>query len=258
MIYLKTFDQINESKDSNVLEKLLEKFSKGINNDKLLKLLSPYKDVIKKYYDKYVDKDGVIDAALISSDFKKFNFSANESLDYDDLSDRLDDKEDSIKNPILRILFKVFVKFPTKVVMGIWDIFKVIVIEAFEEGDYFIGGIGIFITILTAILVTIIGVFTYNATDWYFNGLEKGKVITEFTFTPAHDQAVVHTVSTGKSMYTYTTYHWVPDTWTTEVEGDNGRIEDWSTENSSVVDTTKIGTVVKRDGNWSWVGTEKR
>lgn len=254
MIYLKTFEQMNESNDSNTLESLLKKFSKSVDSNKLKNLLEPYQDTIKKYYDKYY-KDGVIDAQLIYNDFKKLNFSANEEYSWDDEEDYADDDS---KNPILRLLYRVFVRFPKNVITGIWSIFKETVIDSFRDGEVMLGAIASFIWVITAVLVFVIGVFAYQATDWYFNGLESGKIITELQFTPAHQQAVVHTVRTGKSSYTYVTYIHVPDTWSTEVEGDNGRIEDWSTTNPNLVDKVRIGTLIKNDDNWQWAGTEKR
>jgi hypothetical protein len=251
MQYIKTFNQLNESNDSNTLEKLLSKFSENIDSDKLKSFLEPYKETLKKYYNKY-SKDGVIDAQLIYNDFRKFNFSANERYDWEDYAD------DESKSPILRLLYKIFVRFPKNFVTGIWEFFKETVIDSFRDGDIMLGVISSFLWAMVAILVFIIGVFTYQATDWYFNGLESGKVITELQFTPEHEQPIVHTVSTGKSSYTYVTYIHVPDTWTTEVEGDNGRIEDWSTTNPNLVDKVKIGTPVKNDNDWQWAGTEKR
>ena len=250
MLYIKTFEQLNESTDSSILDRLLNKFSK-LDANKLKKLLEPYKETIKKYYDKYV-KDGVVDAQLIYNDFKRFNFSANERYSWGDYAD------DKSNNPILRFLYKVFVRFPKNVISGIWDFFYTSVIESFREGDYFIGTIATFLWTMVAILVYVIGVFTYDATDWYFHGLESGKIIAELQFTPAHEQAVVHTVSTGKSSYSYVTYIHVPDTWTTEVEGENGRIEDWSTTNSEIANKVKVGQLVKNDDNWQWVSTKKR
>ena len=253
MQYIKTFNQLNESNDSNILEKLLSKFSENIDSDKLKKLLEPYQNTIKKYYDKYY-KNGVIDAQLIYNDFKKFNFSANEEYSWDDE----DYADDDSKNPILRLLYRVFVRFPKNVITGIWSIFKETVIDSFSDGDIMLGAIASFLWVITAVLVFVLGVFTYQATDWYFNGLESGKIITELEFKPAHSQPVVHTISNGKTTSTYITYIWVPDTWTTEVEGENGRIEDWSTTNPNLVDKVRIGTLVKNDTDWQWVGTEKK
>jgi hypothetical protein len=251
MIYLKTFDQINESKDSNVLETLLEKFSKGINNDKLLKLLEPYKDTLKKYYDKYY-KNGVIDSQLIYNDFKSFNFSANERYSWEDYGD------DKSKNPILRFLYKVFVRFPKSFAKDVWEMFEYTVLDEFRERSFLGGIVGSLLWIMVAILVYILGFYAYKATDWYFNGLNSGKVITELHFIPEHEEAILNTMSDGKTTYTYTTYIHIPDTWTTKVEGDNGRIEDWQTTNRNLVNKIKVGMLINNDDNWDWYGTEKR
>jgi len=252
MQYLQTFEQLNESNKNELVKKLLEKFSK-LDINKLKKILDPYKDTLKKYYDKY-SKDNVVDVQLIYNDLKRFSFTS-ERYSWEEPEDYADDTSNNI---ILRILYKVFVRFPKNIVTGIWEIFKETVIELFQEGEYFMGSLMSIIWVIAAILAFVISVYTFQFVDMSFNGLEKGTITSELTFTPAHNQPIVNTVSNGKTTYTYTTYIWVPDTWTAQVTGDNGRVEDWSTTNSNLVDHVKKGDHIKNDQNWTWTFTEKR
>ena len=251
MQYIKSFNQLNESKSSDLVNKLLTKFSK-LDVSKLRSLLEPYKETIKKYHDKY-SKNNVVDIQLIHNDLKKFSFNTNERNSWDDE----DFADDESNNLVLRILYRIFVRFPKSVVTGIWEFFRDTVIESFRDGEYFLGMVMSVVWVIAAILTFAIGVFTYQVIDHSFNGLEKGRITSEISFTPAHLQPIVNTVSNGKTTYTYTTYVQVPDTWTAQVTGENGRIEDWSTTNSRIADYVKVGDNIKNDDNWTWCLTEK-
>lgn len=252
MLYIKSFDQLNESKSSDLVSKLLTKFSK-LDVNKLKNILEPYKDTIEKYYNKY-SKNNVVDIQLIHNDLKKFSFNTNERNSWDD--EDFGDNESN--NLVLRILYKIFVRFPKSVVTGIWGFFKETVIEAFQDGEYFLGMLMSVVWTIAAILAFAISVFTYQFVDHTFNGLETGKITSELIFTPEHIQPIVHTVSNGKTSYTYTTYINVPDTWTAQVTGDNGRVEDWSTTNSKLANYVKVGDKINNDNNWTWSFTEKK
>ena len=73
MTYNESFS--NEDK----LQSLLQKFGKSIDTKKLLEVLEPYKDKLRKIATKYT-LDGKIDARLIEKDIKNFGLSTNEGL----------------------------------------------------------------------------------------------------------------------------------------------------------------------------------
>jgi len=254
MKHIKTYQQLNESKNEDILKPILDKFSSKIDMKGLTEFLLPNKELLKNHYMKYV-KNGVIDANAIHSDFSKFNFSANESW-----YRKNDYADDTDNNPILRFLYKLFVRWPKSFVSGIWEFFHDTVIESFKDGGMGIvmGFFALLMWIVVAILVFLLGVLIAQTIEWGMNGLDKGKVKTELRFEPAHYELHTHTINTGKTFYTYTTNDYVPDKWHTQVEGENGRIEQWVTYNHSVGDTTKVGQEVKNDDNWSWEGTIKR
>jgi hypothetical protein len=253
MKYLKTYQQINESKGSDFLEGVLDKFSKSIDSKKLSEFITPHKEFLRPYFDKYV-KNGIINADLIHSDFSKLNFKANESWGRDD-----DYAYDTDNNPVLRYLYKFFVRWPKSFVKGIWEFFHMTVIETFKDG-----GMGVVMSmfmsmmwVLAAILVYLLGMLMYQVTDYAFNGLEKGKVKTEIKFEPAHYEDHVHTIIVGKVTTTYITHDWEPNKWHTQVQDENGkRVENWVTYNKEVGEHTKVGQEVVNDDNWSWEGTE--
>lgn len=255
MKYLKTHQQLNESKGENILKDLLDNFSKKVDTKKLSEFVTPHKEFLKPYFNKYVE-NGVIDAELIHSDFKKLNFTAstNESWYRDD-----DYADNTDNNPILRFLYKFFVRWPKSFVKGLWEFFYDTVIETFKDG-----GMGIVMSFLmllmwvgTAILVFILGVFTYQVTDYAFNGLDKGVVKTEVRFEPAHYEDHVHTMIIGKTTTTYVTHDWEPDKWHTQVQEEGGKsVENWVTYNKEVGEHTNVGQEVNNDDNWTWEGTE--
>lgn len=248
MRYIKSYTQLNESTGSDILKPLLDKFSNKIDSKKLAELILPNKDILLPYYNKYV-KNGVIQADMIYSDFSKFNFKANEG--YWDPEDYADDKNN---HPVLRFFYKLFVRWPKSFITGVWEIFYDTVIDTWRDSKF----MSIVMSILwigVAMLVYLIGYLTYSFVEHSINGLENGVVKAE-EFRPAHYETHIHTINTGKTVSTYTTNDWVPDTWYVEVEGENGRVETWKTSNSQIGENTEEGDTVKNDDNWTWCGTD--
>lgn len=252
MKHLKSYHQLNESKGEDILKSILDKFSTKVDMKRLVEFILPNKEVLKPYYLKYV-KNGVIDAGMIYNDFSKFNFSANESWIWDYA-------EDEDNNPILRFLYKLFVRWPKNFIKELWEIFHDTVIDSFKEG-----GMGIamsFFGLLTwigvATIVFLLGVLTVHAIDWGINGLDKGKIKTELRFEPAHYETNIRIMYIGKIRHTYTTNDYVQDRWHTQIEGESGRVEQWTTYNHEIADTLKVGQEVSKDDNWSWEKTIKK
>jgi hypothetical protein len=256
MKHLKSYQQINESKGSEPIKDILEKFSKKIDTKELVEFLQPYKMHIKKYYDKYV-KDGVINADLIHSDFSRLNFTANEErgFRYGD-----EDYADEDNNPVLKFLYKLFVRWPKNFVTGLWHFFNETVIETFKDGGMGIvmGIFALAMWIATAILVFALGVFTYQFIEMEFNGLDHGKVESEVSFEPAHYEMTPHTMYIGKTTQTYYTNDYYPDAWHVEVEGEKGRIEKWGTGSERAANHARMGTEISKEDGWSWEWTEKK
>jgi len=249
MRYIKSYTQLNESaKGSDILKTLLDKFSKNIDSKKLAELILPNKDILLPYYKKYV-KDGVINADMIYSDLSKFNFKANEG--YWD-KDYADDKNN---HPVLRFLYKLFVRWPKSFISGIWEVFYDTVIDTWRDSKFMSILMGV-LWILAAMLIYLLGYITYSVVEHSMNGLESGVVKTE-EFKPAHYELRPHTIIIGKATTTYYTNDYIPDTWYIEVEGENGRVETWQTTNSQVGENTEEGDKVINDDNWTWCGTDK-
>lgn len=248
MKYLQSYHELNESNSSDVIQDLIKKFSKKIDSKKLSKLVISNKDLLMPYYNKYV-KNGQIMADLILSDFKKFNFKANEG--YWD-RDYADDKNN---HPVLRFLYKFFVRWPKSFVSGIWEIFHDTVIDTWRDSK-FMSILMSILWIIVVIFTLLIGYLTYTLIEHSINGLDSGKV-TEMEFVPAHYETHVHTISTGKTISTYTTTDWVPDAYNVLVVGENGREEIWKTYNISLAKEVDEGETIQNDDNWTWIGTQK-
>jgi hypothetical protein len=156
MRYIKSYTQLNESAGSDILETLLDKFSKKVDSKKLAELILPNKDILLPYYKKYV-KDGVINADMIYSDFSKFNFKANEG--YWDPKDYADDENN---HPVLRFLYKLFVRWPKSFITGIWEVFYDTVIDTWRDSK-FMSILASIAWILTALLVYLrLGISLYD------------------------------------------------------------------------------------------------
>lgn len=248
MRYIKSYTQLNESTGFDILNPLLDKFSKNIDSKKLADLILPNKDILLPYYKKYV-KDGVIQADMIYSDFSKFNFKANEG--YWD-ADYADDQDN---HPVLRFLYKLFVRWPKNFITGVWGLFYDTVIDTWRDSK-FVSILASILWIAAAILVYLLGYLTYSLVEHSMNGLETGIVKSE-EFRPAHYETHVHTTTVNNMTSTYTTSDWVPDTWYVEVEGENGRVETWQTINPQIGEATKEGDIVNNDDNWTWCDTDK-
>ena len=247
MKYLQTYSQLNESNGYDILTNLLNKFSKKIDAKKLTSLILPNKNLLMPYYNKYV-KNGVINADDIYRDFKRLNFTANEGhYDYD--------YADNYKsNPILRFLYKLFVRWPKNIITGIWELFYDTVIETWHDSKL-AGIVASILWLVVGIFVYLLGYFIYSGIEHEINGLENGKVSKE-SFEPGHYEARVHTINTGKETITYTSNDWVPDTWYVEVVGEDNRREVWYTYNHKVGDSVEVGDEITNDDNWTWRETK--
>lgn len=248
MRYIKSYEQLNESTSSDTLKLFLDKFSNKIDSKKLAEVVITNKDILIPYYKKYV-KDGVVNANMIYSDFSKFNFRANEEyLNYDYA-------DDENNHPVLRFLYKLFVRWPKNFITGVWSIFKDTVIDTWRDNK-FASIIMSVLWIIAAILIYLLGYLTYSLIEHEVNGLDSGIVKSE-DFKPAHYELHVHTVSNGNSTMTYTTSDWVPDAWFVEVEGESGRVETWQTYNREVGSSVNTGDKVINDDNWTWCETDE-
>jgi hypothetical protein len=249
MRYIKSYEQLNESTSSDTLKSLLDKFSNKIDSKKLAELVITNKDILIPYYKKYV-KDGVVNADMIYSDFSKFNFKANEGYWNDD-----DYADDENNHPVLRFLYKLFVRWPKNFITGVWSIFKDTVIDSWRDNK-FISIMMSVLWIISSILIYLLGYLTYSLIEHEVSGLDSGIVKAE-DFKPAHYESHIHTVSNGNSTMTYTTSDWVPDAWFVEVEGESGRVETWQTYNREVGSSVNTGDKVINDDNWTWCGTDE-
>ena len=252
MKHLQTYQQLNESqKMNNFLEDLLKSMCEKIDSKKISHFLLPFKkemdSLCKKYY-----INGKVDADRIYSDLKSFDLTTESYWEptYD---------EDKKNNVVLRWLYKFFVKWPKGFVTGLWDIFKITVIDPWGDGA--LGkSLSILMSgcyILVGILVYIISVYSFLFFDMKMNGLTHGKVEGE-SFEKAHSETRTMTTMAGKTPITTVYTVWVEDRWFIQVKGDNGRVEDWVTYNPQVGNQTGDGSEVTKDNNWSWSNTEKR
>jgi len=246
MKHLKTYSQINESKQSDLVESLLSIFSKKIDAKKLSNLLLPNRELLLPYINKYC-KGGVINGDLIHEDFKKLNFTANESNDYAD---------DTSNNVILRLLYKMFVRWPKSLVKGIADMFYETVIENWKY-DKFVSIMASIMWLGAAILIYILGYFVYSITEHEISGLKKGIVKSE-DFQAAHSETTMQTVIVGKTTMSIPQTRWINDRWFIEVEGSNGRKEVWVTYNKQRGENIQNGQEVINDKDWTWEETEKK
>lgn len=235
------------------MEKILQNFEDKIDNTKLFEFLKPFKNemdlLCRKYY-----KNGTIDANQIHSDLKSLSVM-NEERSWGEL----DFDEDDNNNIILRYLYKFFIKWPTDFIKGLWDFFKVTVIEPWEDGigGKFISVMSMSLWILVGILIYVVSVWSFLFFDMKMNGLHSGKV-TETQFEVAHQEQRSNVIMVGKT--TIVQYYTVdiPDRWHIQVEGENGRVEDWVTYDKSASDKAQPGEEVTKNQDWSWEMTEKR
>jgi hypothetical protein len=253
MKHLKNFEQLNESIVGDKLKSVLDRLSK-IDTKNLVEALLPYKHLLKPYYDKYY-VNGVVQPELIEADIRKFNFTAKTNEGMFDF-----DYADEKSNPlILRILYKVFVRFPKAIIEIIVDHFK-FTYESFKEKDYTAGFLGLLVSTVVVVVMWILGVFAYQCGDYLFNGLDNGVAKSGAQFEPAHYETHVHHVHSGKTSYTYTTRDYVPDRWHLEVQGlgeDSTRTEKWVTYNKDEGDGVWKGDTLTNDDNWTWEVTEQ-
>lgn len=250
---MKHLRRFNESGDADVVEPMLRKMA---NKDTkgLVSALTPYRSLLKPYYDKYF-VDGEIRADLIEADIRRMNFTAkaNEEYSWDE------DYGDKKTNPlVLRILYKVFVRFPKTIIEIIADWFKEMIGE-FRAGNIGSGLLQILIGALTALIVYVMSILAYQCGDYLFNGLDKGVAKSGAEFEPAHYETHTHHVG-GKHPYTYTTRDYVPDRWHVEVQGlgeESHRVERWTTYDRQEGDGVWKGDTLTNDENWTWDGTEE-
>jgi hypothetical protein len=236
MGYVHTFDSfINENENRDIVKKTLDKFSQKVDTKKLSKLLMSHKDLILPYYKKYC-KDGVINIDLIKSDIKKLDFSVKES-DYSD---------DKKNNPVLRFLYKVFVKWPKELVESIWEFLK----GSFEEGLIF-GTLASLLTVMACIVTFVLMVAGYALVDQSINGLEKG-VVKSKTFIPAHEENSQQSYYINGVLQFQEFNYDVPDVWEINVIGKDGREEAWHTMDSSAIKGVEVGQEISKGEKWTW------
>lgn len=251
MKHLKTFEQLNESMIGDKMKSALEMLSKK-ETKSLIEMLIPYKNLLKPYYEKYY-VNGAVQPEMIEADIRRFNFTAKTNEGWGD------DYADDNSNPFfLRILYKIFVRFPKKIVSALSEWFGDM-FNHFREGEIGMGLASVVLTALGAILIFILGIFAYQCGDYLFNGLDNGVAKSGAQFEPAHYETHVHHVG-GKHPYTYTTHDYVPDRWHVEVQGldeDSHRVEKWTTYDKTEGDGVWKGDTLTNDESWTWDGTEE-
>ena len=226
MTYNESFS--NEDK----LQSLLQKFGKSIDTKKLLEVLEPYKDKLRKIATKYT-LDGKIDARLIEKDIKNFGLSTNEGLG------------DSIILLLVRLI-----NLPINLVRIIFYFFK----DMWEESDW-IKGIQTFVV---AVIIFVLSFSVYQIGEHAMNGISVGIINTEVEFTPAHYETHHHTYTDGKGhSHSYTTREYVPDTWEMDVRASNGRIETWKTIDHNTGVNANKEDVVRKAEVWEWEATKE-
>ena len=226
MTYNESFS--NEDK----LQSLLQKFGKSIDTKKLLEVLEPYKDKLRKIATKYT-LDGKIDARLIEKDIKNFGLSTNEGLG------------DSIILLLVRLI-----NLPINLVRIIFYFFK----DMWEESDW-VKGIQTFVV---AVIIFVLSFSVYQIGEHAMNGISVGIINTEVEFTPAHYETHHHTYTDGKGhSHSYTTREYVPDTWEMDVRASNGRIETWKTIDHNTGVNANKEDVVKKAEVWEWEATKE-
>ena len=225
-----TYNESFSSEDK--LQSLLQKFGKSIDTKKLLEVLEPYKDKLRKIANKYT-LDGKIDARLIEKDIKNFGLSTNEGLG------------DNIILLLVRLI-----NLPINLVRIIFYFFK----NMWEESDW-IKGIQTFVV---AIIIFVLSFGVYQIGEHAMNGISVGIINTEVEFTPAHYETHYHTYTDSKgNSHSYTTREYVPDTWETDVRASNGRIETWKTTDHNTGVKAHKEDVVRKTDEWEWEATKE-
>jgi hypothetical protein len=223
----------NESFDSqDKLQSLLQKFGKS-DTKELFKLLTPYKDKLRKVAAKYT-VNGVIDAGLIEKDIKRFNLSTNEGLN---------------ENVIIRLFVRI-INLPINLVRIVIHFFK----NIWDELDWMKG----FQVFMVALVVFVLSFAIYQIGEHAINGISVGIVNTEIKFVPEHYETHYHTYtdSNGHS-HTYTTEEFIPDTWSMDVRASNGRIETWETIDHNTGVNTHKEDVARKTDKWEWIETKE-
>lgn len=223
----------NESFNSDdKLQSLLQKFGNSIDTNKLLKVLEPYKDKLRKIANKYT-VDGKIDARLIEKDIKNFGLSTNEGLG------------DNIILLLVRLI-----NLPINLVRIIFYFFK----DMWDNADWS----GAIRTFIVAIMIFTLSFVVYQIGEHAKNGISVGIINTEVEFIPEHEETTEHhyTDSDGKDQ-SYTTTETIPDTWKTDVRASNGRIETWKTTDHNTGVGAHKEDVVKKTEVWEWEATKE-
>lgn len=230
MKHLLSYNESFGTKDK--LQSLLQKFGKS-DTKELFKLLTPYKDKLRKVAAKYT-VNGVIDAGLIEKDIKRFNLSTNEGLS---------------ENVIIR-LFVRLINLPINLVRIIIHFFK----NMWDEQDWIKG----FQVFMVAIFVFILSFAIYQIGEHAMNGISAGIVNTEIKFEPEHYETHYHTYTDSEGdEHTYTTEEFIPDTWSMDVRASNGRIETWQTTDHNTGVNTHKEDVARKTEEWEWVATKE-
>ncbi len=247
---------MNESAIGDKMKSALEKLS-GKENKSLIELLMPYRHLLKPYYEKYY-VNGAIQPELIEADIRRFNFTARANEGWESIVDSRDYADNQSNPVLLRILYKVFVRFPKGIVSALaeWfgDMFR-----HFREGETYSGLVSATITAVAAVLIYILCIGAYQCGDYIFNGLDNGVAMGGAEFEPAHYETHTHHVG-GKHPHTYTTRDYVPDRWHVEVRGldkEENRTEKWATYNREVGDAVWKGDTLTNNEDWTWEVTEE-
>jgi hypothetical protein len=231
MKYLLTY---NESfNNDGKLQNLLQKFGKSVDTKKLLEVLEPYKDKLRKIATKYT-VDGKIDARLIEKDIKNFGFSTNEALG---------------DNVVIRLLVGL-INLPINLVRIIFYFFK----DMWDNADW----TRAIRTFIVAIMIFVLSFSIYQIGEHAMNGISVGIINTEVEFIPEHEETTTHyyTDSDGKEQ-SYTTTETIPDTWKTDVRASNGRIETWKTTDHNTGVNAHKEDVVRKTEEWEWEATKE-
>lgn len=211
--------QLYESFQEKDVKFYLEKLSK-MDTKKLVILLMPYKETLKKLFNKY-SNDGVMDVKLITNDLGNINEGV-----------------DDVMKILKRLLLLPF------------NIIRYIV--------FMIGELGFTKSIIAAVFIFIIGLTVHDIADQAYNGIGVG-VCKVIEFVPEHyeTETVYFTDDDGNSD-SYEVDVFVPDTWNATVsEPSTGRIEKWTTTEKELGKSSNEKDILRKENGWGWVGTIK-
>jgi len=256
---LKTYNRfINEKFNLKSPDKLVKLFSSNVSKD-FTNFITDNKKFFKPFVNKYIN-NGVIDMQKISNDFKIAFESSNESVVLDRIIQFL---KSIIKLPVN--IFNQLIEFLKPLIPlfqssneGFRDtMFWDLLIEPWRNREWGTGILTSIMGLIVAFFIYILSYFIYINVEHAIDGLDKGVIVSEISFEPAHTDIVPTTISDGKTTTTIFVPVNIPDTWSFDVKSiKKDRIERWSTSSPTLSNTIEKGDTLNAD-NFSFVDTKK-